>query len=127
MVIKISPSESAEDFKIRIDKLTEEISKSISELNNKYSKGECNIDKAVDEFRNAARKLGAAEAMLDIMAYRMKDTEYVNRKRDVLKEKEKEMRVTIKKAADNCKYGGKIYREKDYSREVIYAPKKRKR
>lgn len=126
-MIKISPSDSPEDFKKKVDKLTEDVSKSISELKNKYSKGECNIDKAVDEFRNAARKLGAAEAMLDIMAYRGKDSSFVSQKRDVLKKKEQEMRGTIKKAAENCGYGGKVYREKDYGREVIYSPKKKSR
>lgn len=125
MVIKISPSDSPEDFKKKVDKLTEDVSSSISELKNKYSRGACNIDKAVDEFRNAARKLGAAEAMLDIMAYRGKDHNFVSQKRDVLKEKERDMRGTIKKAAENCGYGGKVIREKDYKREVIYDPKKK--
>jgi len=125
IMIKISPSESPEEMKRRVNQLTEDVSKSIYELKNKYSTGVCNLDKAVDEFRNAARKLGAAEAMLDIMAYRGKDTGFVSQKRDVLKEKEREMRGTIKKAAENCGYGGKVYREKDYSREVLYSPKKK--
>lgn len=125
MTIRISPEKSEEDLKILVKRLDKEISTDLDRFNQKYSK-KCDIDGEISDLRNISRKIGAAEAVLDIMAHRLKGTDFVLSEREVLREKDRRLTETIKKAASTCGYEGRVYREKGGKAKLVYGGRKKK-
>jgi|GEM_PF-5655247 hypothetical protein len=126
MVIKISPGKSEEDLKIFLQKLDKEISNDLEKAKRKHS-GKCDIDGAISDLRNISRKIGAAEAVLDMMAYRGRGTDFGLSHREVVQEKDKQLTELIRKISSECEFGGRVYRERGGKARIVYDEYKGKR
>jgi len=119
MVIKISPGKSEEDLKIFVKNLEKEITKDLENIARKHA-NTCNIDLTISDLRNVSRKIGAAEATLDMMAYRGKGTDFGLSEREVLREKDRRLTELIRNISAKCEFGGKVYREKSGKYKEVY-------
>lgn len=119
MVIKISPGKTEEDLKIFVKNLEKEISKDLEDIARKHANA-CDIDRTISDLRNVSRKIGAAEATLDMMAYRGKGTDFGFSEREIIREKDKRLTELIRNISSRCEFGGKVYREKSGRIKKVY-------
>jgi len=125
-VINIKPTAGANELKSDVKKLKSEIDSDISRIRADAGKKGCHIDKHITSFRNTSRKIGAAEAMLDLLMSKSDDRIFVSNTRRELKLKEEELAQLIKKVAEGCKYGASVYTERWGESKEVYKPEKKK-